>query len=38
MLKANNTSVKGFTLYVVGEGIDKPQGDDLATEVAKLSR
>jgi elongation factor Ts len=38
MLKANNASVKAFTLYVVGEGIDKPQGDDFATEVAKLSR
>jgi elongation factor Ts len=38
MLKANNASVNAFTLYVVGEGIDKPQGDDFATEVAKLSR
>ncbi|MES2299908.1 MAG: translation elongation factor Ts [Pseudomonadota bacterium] len=33
MLKANNTSVKGFTMYVVGEGIEKKQ-DDFAAEVA----
>lgn len=33
MLKAANTSVKGFTLYVVGEGIEKKQ-DDFAAEVA----
>jgi elongation factor Ts len=33
MLKAAGTSVKGFTLYVVGEGIDKKQGD-FAAEVA----
>ncbi|HEY1393893.1 MAG TPA: translation elongation factor Ts [Methylibium sp.] len=33
MLKAVNTSVKGFTLYVVGEGIEKKQ-DDFAAEVA----
>jgi elongation factor Ts len=38
MLKANNASVTAFTLYVVGEGIEKPAGDDFATEVAKLSR
>ena len=33
MLKAANTNVKGFTLYVVGEGIEKKQ-DDFAAEVA----
>ena len=33
MLKAANTSVKGFTLYVVGEGIEK-KSDDFAAEVA----
>jgi elongation factor Ts len=33
MLKASNTTVKGFTLYVVGEGIEK-KVDDFAAEVA----
>ena len=33
MLKAANTNVKGFTLYVVGEGIEK-KVDDFAAEVA----
>jgi elongation factor Ts len=33
MLKAVNTSVKSFTMYVVGEGIEKKQ-DDFAAEVA----
>ena len=33
MLKATGTTVKGFTLYVVGEGIEK-KGDDFAAEVA----
>jgi elongation factor Ts len=33
MLKAANTSVKAFTMYVVGEGIEKKQ-DDFAAEVA----
>ncbi|TDM06376.1 MAG: elongation factor Ts [Ideonella sp. MAG2] len=33
MLKAANTVVKGFTLYVVGEGIEK-KVDDFAAEVA----
>lgn len=33
MLKASATSVKGFTLYVVGEGIEK-KVDDFAAEVA----
>jgi len=33
MLKACNTTVKGFTLYVVGEGIEK-KVDDFAAEVA----
>ena len=33
MLKAANTTVKGFTLYVVGEGIEKKVGD-FAAEVA----
>ena len=33
MLKAANTTVKGFTMYVVGEGIEK-KTDDFAAEVA----
>jgi len=33
MLKATGTTVKGFTLYVVGEGIEK-KVDDFAAEVA----
>ena len=33
MLKEKNTKVTGFTLYVVGEGIEKKQ-DDFAAEVA----
>jgi elongation factor Ts len=33
MLKASNTVVKSFTMYVVGEGIEKKQ-DDFAAEVA----
>jgi elongation factor Ts len=32
-LKAANTTVKAFTMYVVGEGIEKKQ-DDVAAEVA----
>ena len=34
MLKANNASVKSFTLYVVGEGIEK-KVTDFAAEVAE---
>lgn len=33
MLKATGTEVKAFTLYVVGEGIEK-KADDFAAEVA----
>ena len=33
MLKAKNTTIKGFTMYVVGEGIEK-KTDDFAAEVA----
>lgn len=33
MLKAANTSVKSFVMYIVGEGIEKKQ-DDFAAEVA----
>jgi elongation factor Ts len=33
MLKAANTTVKSFTMYVVGEGLEKKQ-DDFAAEVA----
>ena len=33
MLKAANTTIKGFTLYVVGEGIEK-KVDNFADEVA----
>ena len=32
-LKATNTAVTGFTMYIVGEGIEKKQ-DDFAAEVA----
>jgi len=32
-LKGVNTGVKGFTMFVVGEGIEKKQ-DDFAAEVA----
>ena len=33
MLKANNTTIKSFTMFVVGEGIEK-KVDDFAAEVA----
>jgi elongation factor Ts len=33
MLKAANTNIQGFTMFVVGEGIEKRQ-DDFAAEVA----
>ena len=33
MLKAANSTIKGFTMFVVGEGIEKRQ-DDFAAEVA----
>jgi elongation factor Ts len=33
MLKANDTTVQSFTMYIVGEGIEKRQ-DDFAAEVA----
>ena len=33
MLKSTGTTVKSFTLYVVGEGIEK-KVDDFAAEVA----
>jgi elongation factor Ts len=33
MLKANNTTIKSFVMYIVGEGIEKKQ-DDFAAEVA----
>jgi elongation factor Ts len=33
MLKANNTKIHSFTIYIVGEGIEKRQ-DDFAAEVA----
>jgi elongation factor Ts len=38
MLKAKGAAVKAFTLYVVGEGIDKGPEDDFAAEVARLSK
>jgi len=37
MLKEKNTKVLGFTLYVVGEGIEKKAGD-FASEVAALTK
>jgi len=33
MLKATNTNIKGFKMFIVGEGIEKKQ-DDFAAEVA----
>lgn len=33
MLKANDTTIQSFTIYIVGEGIEKRQ-DDFAAEVA----
>ncbi|SMC46197.1 translation elongation factor Ts [Polynucleobacter kasalickyi] len=33
MLKANDTTIQSFTMYIVGEGIEKRQ-DDFAAEVA----
>jgi len=36
MLKAANTTIKGFTMFVVGEGIEK-RHDDFAAEVAKMA-
>ncbi|MGI4938926.1 MAG: translation elongation factor Ts, partial [Janthinobacterium lividum] len=33
MLKASNTTIKSFTMFIVGEGIEKKQ-DDFAAEVA----
>ena len=33
MLKASGTTVKGFTMFIVGEGIEK-KVDDFAAEVA----
>lgn len=33
VLKKNNTTIKAFTLYVVGEGVEK-KADDFAAEVA----
>jgi len=33
MLKENNTNIQSFTMYIVGEGIEKRQ-DDFAAEVA----
>ena len=37
LLKAKGATVNGFTLYVVGEGIEKRK-DDFADEVAKMTR
>ena len=37
LLKAKGATVNGFTLYVVGEGIEKKK-DDFAAEVATMSR
>jgi elongation factor Ts len=37
MLKEKNTVIKSFTLYVVGEGIDK-KVDDFVSEVAALTK
>lgn len=37
LLKASNAKVSGFTMYVVGEGIEKKK-DDFAAEVAAMSK
>jgi elongation factor Ts len=37
LLKANGATVHGFTLYVVGEGIEKKK-DDFAAEVAAMAK
>jgi elongation factor Ts len=37
LLKSKGATVNGFTLYVVGEGIEKKK-DDFAAEVATMSR
>ena len=36
-LKAKGATVHGFTLYVVGEGIEKKK-DDFAAEVAAMAK
>ena len=36
-LKSKGATVKGFTLYVVGEGIEKKK-DDFAAEVAAMAK
>jgi len=36
-LKAKGATVNGFTLYVVGEGIEKKK-DDFAAEVAAMTK
>jgi elongation factor Ts len=38
MLKGKGAAVTAFTLYVVGEGIDRGPDDDFAAEVARLSK
>ena len=37
LLKAKGATVNGFTLYVVGEGIEKKK-DDFAAEVAAMAK
>ena len=37
MLKEKSTSVKAFTMYVVGEGIEKKQDDFAAEEAAQMA-
>lgn len=37
LVKAQGATVNGFTLYVVGEGIEKKK-DDFAAEVAAMSK
>jgi len=37
MLQAANTTIKGFTLYVVGEGIEKKSGDFAAEVAAQMA-
>ena len=38
LLKANGASVAGFTLYVVGEGIEKKKGDFAAEVMAQVGQ
>lgn len=38
LMKNKGATVNGFTLYIVGEGIEKKQGPDFAAEVAAMTK